>query len=124
MKRLWLVLLAGCGLSAEDTDTAAVYCDTRDPVLTWDNFGEGFMNQHCTGCHGVQLPESSRVEAPVSVNFDTYADTLQWYDRVVDRTLVTGGMPPGGGPTEEELARLEEWLSCQVAHDLVLWEAM
>lgn len=27
-------------------------------------------------------------------------------------------MPPGGGPSEEERARLGEWLDCQVAADI------
>ena len=35
---------------AEDVDELADAC-VHDPVLEWDNFGEPFLQQYCTGCH-------------------------------------------------------------------------
>ena len=35
-----------------------------------ENFGEGFVTKHCTGCHSSLLPEGMREEAPVGVRID------------------------------------------------------
>ena len=50
---------------------------------------------------------------------DTYDGVLQWAYRTEARSLGDNpGMPPGGGPGPEELARLEEWLQCSVFPEL------
>ena len=36
----------------EATDSSA--CD-RDPPLSYDNFGRGFLEKQCTGCHSLLL---------------------------------------------------------------------
>lgn len=116
-----LLLLLGCGLLGAD-DTAGAACE-RDPPLTWENFGEALMTRHCTGCHSSLLPESLREGAPMGVDFDTYAGVLAWADRV--RARSTGpepDMPPGGGPSAEEVRLLTEWLDCAVADDLAALE--
>lgn len=111
------VLLIGCALLGPD-ETGREGCD-REPPLTWENFGEAIMTRHCTGCHSSLLPEELREEAPLGVDFDTYAGVLAWADRV--RARSTGAeptMPPSGGPSAEELVMLAEWLDCAVAEDL------
>lgn len=117
---LFLCCLPACSLFGRD-DTGDGAC-ARTPPLSWDNFGDGFMTKHCTGCHASLLPEASREGAPLTVNLDTYADVLQWADRVQARAGGAGDsggadMPPGGGPSDDERARLEEWLTCGVAAD-------
>ena len=75
---LWLALLAGCGGQA---DSAAFSCD-RDPPLSYDNFGEGFLSTHCEGCHSVLNPAGLREGAPLEAHFSSYADVLAWAERI------------------------------------------
>ena len=124
--RITVCLLAGlvllsCGDKAEDSGAAeSADCD-REPALDWHNFGKGLMDKHCNGCHSVLVPEAQRQGAPTGVDFNTYADVIEWRERIEARAttvqLETPTMPPGGGPGEEELALLEEWLACEVAKD-------
>lgn len=111
--RLLLAVLALSGCSDEPSDTALC---TREPALNWDNFGKPFMQRYCTACHSSLLREDQRQGAPVGVEFDSYADSVRMAARIRARVLVPTPpeMPPGGGPTTEELALLDEWLSCAV----------
>lgn len=114
-----LALLLGCAGGGDSADPCP-----RDPPLTWESWGEATMVRHCTGCHSSLLPESMREGAPVGVDLDTYAGVLQWHDRI--RARSTGEaptMPPGGGPSAEEVAMLTEWLDCAVAADVAALEA-
>ncbi len=90
----------------------------RTPPLSYETFGQGFLEKNCTGCHSSLLPEAQRNDAPLGVDFDSYAGVVQWADRIADRAVdASSTMPPGGGPTEEDRAMLSEWLSCQVQPD-------
>ena len=90
----------------------------RSPPLGWENFGEGHMDKHCNGCHSSLL---DRVElrngAPLGSDFDTYDGVLLWADRIHTRGVVQVSMPPGGGPSAQELTLFEEWLLCEVFPD-------
>jgi uncharacterized membrane protein len=106
-----LLFLFACGLEA--ADSATTYTCDRTPPLTYDNFGRGYLEMHCNGCHSSLLPEAHRVGAPANVDFDNKSMVLEWADRIEARA--TGDlptMPPGGGPTPTEVAQLEEWLYC------------
>jgi hypothetical protein len=124
MRNLLLCLLAGCS-GSDDTDTL---CDRGVP-LTYESFGQGFLDTHCNGCHSSIISPAQRNGAPEGVNFDTYGGLLQFADRLPPRVIDaatdeddgTQPMPPGGGPTATELAMLHEWLSCEVAKDRDLW---
>lgn len=104
-----LPLLAGCG---------GADCD-REPALSWDNFGRGYMETYCTGCHSVLLDTAlERRDATFGVDFNTYGDVMKHVERVEARgTGENPTMPPSGGPSEAEIARLEEWLTCTVHED-------
>ena len=110
-----LFLLAlGCR-DGQDTATACYH----DPPLDYANFGKGYMDKHCAGCHSSLLPPSSREGAPIGVDLNTYEDVLMWADRIEARS--TGEyptMPPGGGPSDDERALLKEWLECSVYLDV------
>lgn len=108
-------LFLGCNASEEEADPCA-----RTPSLDYANWGRGFMSKHCTGCHSAIVPDDHRNEAPIDVNLDTYDDVLHFSGRIEARVLMGGdeAMPPGGGPTEEELDLLDEWLQCSVYPDL------
>ena len=110
-----MLLLAaplGCGEPVGDTGPGA--CD-RDPPLSWDTYGATYVGRHCNGCHSSLMPESMRQGAPLGVDFDTYAGVLASADRVAARaTGVDPSMPPGGGPSTDEIAMLAEWRTCSV----------
>lgn len=81
------------------------------PVVTYANFGEGFMTQHCQACHATTTPD--RHGAPESVTFDDEASVDQWSDRIVARSLgEEPTMPPQGGVSEDDRYLLEVWLTC------------
>lgn len=117
MIALWLAFAcAGAG------DSTAP-CETATP-LTYSGFGQGFMEKHCTGCHSSLLRPDQRNDAPLGIDLDSYREVLEHAERVEARVLGEGGptMPPGGGPTEEELEMLAEWLRCEVYPDLTALE--
>lgn len=120
MRALILLLpavLAGCDdVVFNGREPSAASC-LRTPALTWDNFGKGHMDKHCNGCHSSLLRPEIRNEAPVGVDFDTYAQTVFWADRIWERGVVQVSMPPGGGPGPDELARFEEWMLCEVLRE-------
>ena len=93
--------------------TFSVNCD-REPPLTYDNFGKGYMGKWCHGCHSVDVREGQRNGAPLDVNLDTLDDVTIWADRIWARSVETDGMPPGGGASEAESGALAEWLRCEV----------
>lgn len=47
---------------------------TDGTLLTYENFGEAFMSQHCVSCHSSQVTGSQRFGAPEGVDFDDRAD--------------------------------------------------
>ncbi|MDP2308985.1 MAG: hypothetical protein Q8P18_23380 [Pseudomonadota bacterium] len=109
---LLLALLGGCTGDAGGADTGV--CG-HEPALTWANFGQGWMDKHCIGCHSSLLRVDQRNDAPVGVDLDTWEDAVTWGERIGARSLGEGAtMPPGGGPSEEERRLLSEWLECAV----------
>ena len=104
--RLPILLTLALGCAPEEDDRCA-----RPTPLTEPGFGRPFVDRYCTGCHSSLLPEGYRNAAPLGVDLDRHADLEAWAERIAARTL-DGTMPPGGGPTTEELAQLEEWLIC------------
>ena len=118
-----LFLIAGC-LSEKDDEDSADPC-LRDPPLTWDSWGKGFVEKHCNGCHSSIIPDAHRNNAPKGVDFDTYVGVLTFAERIDARVVELNptAMPPGGGPTDEELSLLAEWLTCSVYPDVARWQA-
>ncbi len=81
------------------------------PITTWDNFGSGFMTQHCQACHAFTSIE--RNGAPEEVTFDTEAQVADLADRILARaTARPPTMPPAGGVSDDDRFRLEAWLTC------------
>ncbi|MCC6623618.1 MAG: hypothetical protein IT385_20335 [Deltaproteobacteria bacterium] len=111
-----LLALAACDDGADPhapADVAATPLDWCElaPVVTWDNFGQGFLVENCQPCHA--SASQARHEAPEDVVFDTLADTTRLAERVL--IVATGDdpeMPPAGGVSPEDRALLEVWLRC------------
>ncbi len=84
------------------------------PILSWENFGQGLLVEHCQACHGSDAPyRDGETPPPESVVFDTYEDAMTWKDRILAVTLGDGAtMPPRGGLTDLDQQRLEIWLVC------------
>jgi len=87
----------------------------REPALNWDNFGQGFTSTWCAGCHSSLLEGADRHEAPVDIDYNDLGKVLAGAERFAARaTGDSPTMPPAGGPADEEVALLDEWLTCSV----------
>ena len=77
--------------------------------LYYENFGRGFLTEHCQGCHAQGAID--REGAPENVYFDNEEAVLLWKESMI-RTIEGQTMPPAGGIVEEERSAALEWLSC------------
>ncbi|MFT5584699.1 MAG: hypothetical protein ACI9VR_002284 [Cognaticolwellia sp.] len=105
--------ILGCGLGAQEVDSHDA-CATRQVPLNYANFGEPFLERHCTGCHSTYLEGDRRFDAPPGIDLNSFQAAVTYKSRIQARVLdpESPQMPPGGGPTELELSRLQEWLDC------------
>lgn len=114
-------LAVSCGGNKDSASGEAGPDCAHQPALTWENFGKGHMDKHCNGCHSVLIPDAQRQGAPSGVDFNTYQDVIEWHPRIIARgtrkVLPEPTMPPGGGPSPEELDNFLEWLECEAAKD-------
>jgi hypothetical protein len=111
---MWLFFLFACGgESAPDSEPASTDPCTDAPIVTWDNFGAGFLNESCDSCHASTVTGAARNGAPEAVSFDTKEEAWAWSDAIL--RMATGEnpqMPPEGGPSEDDRVRLFWWLGC------------
>lgn len=115
---LAVIGLAACddGALAPIIEPAPDWCDEA-PVTTWHNFGAGFLVENCQPCHASASVD--RHDAPKSVVFDSPADVAERKERILARaTGLSPEMPPAGGVSDEDRARLEAWLRCDFDPDL------
>ncbi|MEZ4236908.1 MAG: hypothetical protein R3F59_12295 [Myxococcota bacterium] len=110
---LFALVLAACngpdGTGA-DSGTATGLCADA-PVVTYANFGKGFVTQHCQSCHASTTPD--RHGAPDAVAFDDEASCWQYADRILARaTGPEPDRPPQGGVDDDDRYLLEVWLTC------------
>jgi cytochrome c5 len=111
-----LVAMACSGSAAVDKDTAiGASADTGlcadTPLVTWENFGDGFVRQNCQTCHS--STSTDRRGAPPNATFDSHDQTVALRDRILARA--TGDdptMPPSGGVAPLDRTKLEIWLTC------------
>ena len=89
-------------------------------ALSYENFGEPFMERYCTRCHSSELRGAERQGAPLYHDFDSLFGVLAVANHVDEYSAagpkgVNEVMPPGGAtPTTEERYQLGEWLACEV----------
>jgi len=123
---LSLAWLAGCGGAEKTGETGSTSGTTMAgsdsgspldplcvdaPVVTWDSWGQGFLNVSCQSCHRSTTPD--RHGAPAEVHFDDRETTLSLADRILARgTGAEPTMPPSGGISDEDRYKLQVWLTC------------
>lgn len=113
---LWLV---GCDPAEQGEDPGDAAPQTSDqpeicadaPLVTWANFGRGFITQHCQACHASTTLD--RHDAPEEITFDTEEQVWALADRILARAVGEAPtMPPQGGVADDDLYLLEVWLTC------------
>ncbi len=104
-----LLLVLACTDVPGDSGGPADCADA--PVVTWASWGQGFLIESCQTCHATTSPD--RNGAPEDVSFDTLDDVKLHADRMLVRaTGDAPDMPPRGGISDDDRARLQTWLSC------------
>ena len=99
--------------SAPESEAASTDACAGAPIVTWDNFGAGFLNESCDSCHSSTVTGAARNDAPEEVSFDTTEEVWSWADDIL--RMATGEepqMPPEGGPSDDDRVRLFWWLGC------------
>lgn len=85
-------------------------CDTAADV-TYAEFGESFLRQHCQGCHS--STSTNRQGAPTSVSFDSVDDVWRLSQDILRVTASESPtMPPAWTLEEEDVEMLRWWLEC------------
>lgn len=103
---------------SEGTPTGST-CPT-DSTLTYDSFGQEFMESYCTRCHSSALEGVARNGAPDDHNFDTIGGIRATEPEHLDGQAAAGPdatnelMPPDGMALPSAAARrdLGEWIAC------------
>ena len=110
MKRLIYVLLLLCA-SCNYMEMKDHACPTGGTTLTYENFGKGFMDRYCQGCHG---SIDHRDGAPSGYDFGSPEAIRKYKERIFVRSAaVNTTMPPGpDDPPMDERAKLADWLAC------------
>ena len=115
---MWLLALVACGggspLDTGPTPEAPGRCDDV-PVLTWENFGQGFLLENCQSCHAENalFRDTSSDPPPAAIHFGDKATALGLADAIL--SSATGDaprMPPRGGVSDEDREKLDIWLQC------------
>ena len=111
---LSLALGLGACAASSPTETGAPMADAgceEVPLLTWENFGAGFLIENCQSCHASTNPD--RRGAPAGVVFDSLEQTLAHRSTILARaTGASPSMPPQGGVSDDDRERLRIWLTC------------
>ena len=96
--------IVGCG-----TETPEWCAEEGD--VTYAEFGETFLRQHCNGCHGSEA--DNRHGAPVIVSFDSIEDVWTWKDAILRVTTSENpSMPPAWELDAGDVELLQVWLEC------------
>ena len=107
-----LAALAAICVGCKETTLDERPCPPSGTELTYENFGRGFMNDHCQRCHGVA--SSERNGAPSGYDFASVDDVRKYKERIFSRAAADNTtMPPGpDDPPEPDREKLAEWLAC------------
>ena len=95
-------LLSAC-TSANSTGIAPVSCPPTGTPLTYENFGDELIANHCTtsGCHDRKSPVLT-----------TQAAVREHTSAILDEAVYTDAMPDNHDMPLMEREKLGEWLAC------------
>ncbi len=101
-------LAAGCAPETIDDHP----CPPGGTSLTYESFGQEFLQTRCQTCHGAG--GSERQGAPSSFDFGSRESARRTRARIFVRAAAGNTtMPPGpDDPPEAERAKLADWLAC------------
>ena len=109
MYRLTMFLLVAVSLIGCGTETPEWCAD--ESHVTYAEFGEVFLRQHCNGCHG--SGSDNRHGAPPSVSFDSIEAVWTWKDAILRvTTSENASMPPAWELDAGDVELLQVWLEC------------
>jgi uncharacterized membrane protein len=100
-------ILAACGGDGPGDSTGST-CPS-DSTLTYANFGQAFVRDHCLACHAPSGPESPKLDT---------LERVRAAKSDIDRSAAAGPnavntyMPDGSSVAEAERRKLGEWLAC------------
>lgn len=98
---LFTASLVACTSSSPTGVAASDLTCPDDSTLTYANFGQAFVTEHCATCHTSRQPVLTTQAA------------VQASTTAILAAAVTGtAMPPDGSITTAERALLGEWLTC------------
>ena len=106
MLGLLVASLLGCNVPSK------ISCEGA-PLVTYNNFGKGFITRECQACHAQAVQDDARLGAPREFFYDT--PERVWEDAELILLTSTGNdpiMPPSDGVFSEDRLRLEIWLRC------------
>lgn len=98
------VLAALTAACAADTSTGIAASEVTCPsgsTLTYENFGQAFVTEHCLSCHASQRPTLT-TQAAVQASAAT----------IIDAAVTSSVMPAGSSLVIDERRLLGEWLAC------------
>ena len=88
-------------------------------TLTYTTFANVFFATYCTRCHNSALPVEQRNGAPRELNYDSLEGVRAVDPERIDHVAAAGPdhlnsfMPPSAPrPSNDERAKLGEWLAC------------
>jgi len=105
-----LLALVGCG--GDEEEGTVVDCSV---ATNWTTVGAPFVYTWCTPCHSPSLETlEDRQGAYPNINFGTYEDVVALSGAIENVIFedAANPMPPGGGPSPEELDAVAEWIAC------------
>lgn len=115
---LWLLGACSGSPDSETGPTPTGAACPPESMLTYETFGQSFMERYCTRCHAQTVTGSSRLGAPNDHNFDTLA-AVRTHAVHIDEHAAAGplrvntSMPPSEPrPTTDERFQLGAWIAC------------
>jgi mono/diheme cytochrome c family protein len=103
-----VVSLASAACGGGPGDSTGSTCPT-DSSLTYENFGQAFMRDHCLACHAASAPRSPKLDS---------VDLVRASKTDIDKSAAAGPngvntyMPESGSVSEADRRLLGEWLAC------------
>lgn len=97
--------LLQCSSGTKGLETGATCAPSS--TLTYESFGQGFMDKYCISCHaGKERPDLSSVAAIRRESAEIMSTTA------AGPSGTNTNMPEDSEPTLDERTKLGEWLAC------------